>query len=264
MIKELEMSETPQYNIIALYYQRMHEFLPDMKFDRWDNYQWLGPTPSWGQLHRSGQYTAYPAEAYADFSSELAEFVGSEYDVEHGRFVSKEPMPGKTCPSQDAIDAWFEMKRATNQSIVPKLQAVENWCESQKRLHKKAAMDVRKSRESFFKEQAELAGWDKECLQHYDSYHAAIAIPRPATERSWKILQPKIIAEIMAEHEAAKKHAAEAGVAEKSLAGQEAAKKSPAEQEAAEKSRAEQEAAWDLLLEQEDQASNWLLMPSIC
>ena len=225
-----------------------------MKFDRWDNYQWLGPTPAWGQLHRSGQYTAYPAEAYADFSSELAEFVGSEYDVENGRFVSKEPMPGKTCPSQDAIDAWFEAKRVANQSVVLKLQAVENWCESQKRLHKKAATDVRKSRESFFKEQAELAGWDKECLQHYDSYHTAIAIPRPATERSWKILRPKIIAEIMAEHEAAKKHAAEVEVAEKS----------PAEQEAAEKSRAEQEAAWDVLLEQEDQASNWLLMPSIC
>ena len=258
------MSETPQYNMIALYYQRMDEFLPGMKFDRWDNYQWLGPTPSWGQLHRSGQYTGYPAEAYADFSSELAEFVGNEYDVEHGRFVSKEPMPGKTCPSQDAIDAWFETKRAANQIVVLKLQAVENWCESQKRHHKKAAMDVRKSRESFFKEQAELAGWDKECLQHYDSYHAAIAIPRPATERSWKILQPKIIAEIVAEHEAAKKHAAEAEVAEKSLAEQEAAKNSTAEREAAEKSRAEQEAAWDLLLEREDQASSWLLMPAIC
>lgn len=208
VFKELETSETPQYRLIAQYYQGMDEFLPGMKFDRWDNYQWLGsydPTPSWGQLHRSGQYTAYPAAAYANFSSELALFVGNEYDVECGRFSSNEPMPGKTCPPQDAIDAWFEEKRAANDALVPKLQAVENWHESHKRNNQKVGKDLRKDRESFYEAQAELAGLNSSVLQHFKSYQAAIAISKPASKQSWNILQPKL----MAEFEATKKLLAE-------------------------------------------------------
>ena len=188
----------PQYRSIAQYYQSMEEFLPGMKFDRWDNYQWLGhydPTPSWGQLYRSGQYVAFPASAYATFSSELADFVGNEYDMEQGRFSSSKPMHGKTCPPQDEIDAWFDTKRAINDTLVPELQAVENWCETYKRNNQKVCKDLRKSRESFYEEQAELAGMDKSALQHYESYQAAIAISKPATMQSWKILLPKILAE---------------------------------------------------------------------
>lgn len=179
-----------------------------MKFDRWDNYQWLGnydPTPSWGQLYRSGQYTGYPAAAYANFSSELAAFVGNEYDVEQGRFSSNQPLPGKTCPPQDAIDAWFEAKRATNDALVPKLQAVEDWCECHKRDNQKMAKDIRKQRESFYEEQAEMAGLTPAVLKHFKSYRAAIAISKPASMQSWKILLPKI----MAEYEVAKKTKAE-------------------------------------------------------
>lgn len=180
-----------------------------MKFDRWDNYQWLGnydPTPSWGQLYRSGQYTGYPAASYANFSSELAVFVGNEYDVEHGHFSSHEPMPGKTCPPQDAIDAWFEAKRAANDVLVPQLQAVEDWYESCKRDNQKAGKDFRKDRERFYEEQAELAGLNTTVLKNFKSYQAAIAISKPASIQSWKILLPKI----MAEYERAKKLAAEA------------------------------------------------------
>lgn len=208
VFKEFEKSATPQYNSIAQYYRRMDQFLPAMKFDRWDNYQWLGDyesSPSWGQIYRSGQYTAYPAAAYANFNSELASFVGNEYDVESGRFSSNEPLPGKTCPSQDVIDAWFEAKHAANDALVPELQAVENWCESLKRDNQKASKDLRKSRESFYEEQAELAGWNKDALQHFKSYQAAIAISKPPSTQSWKILQPKILAEC----EAAKKSLAE-------------------------------------------------------
>ena len=198
MFKELETSNTPQYRSIAQYYQNMDEFLPGMKFDRWDNYQWLGnydPTPSWGQRYRSGQYTGYPAAAYADFSSEVATLIGNEYDAEHGRFSSGKPMPGKTCAPQDTIDAWFDTKRAANDDLMPELQAVENWCESYKRENQKVSKDVRKNRESFYEEQAELAGWNKAVLQSFKSYQAAIAISKPATIQSWNILQPKITAE---------------------------------------------------------------------
>ena len=187
----------------------MDMFLPGMKFDRWDNYQWLSeynPAPSWGQHYRSGQYTGYPAAAYANFSSELARFVGNEYNVEQGRFFSNEPMPGKTYPPQDALDAWFEAKRATNDALVPKLQAVENWCECRKRENQKAGKDFRKNRETFYREQAELAGLNKDGLQHFESYRAAIAISKPASLQSWKILLPKI----MAECDAAIKNIAEA------------------------------------------------------
>lgn len=199
VFKELETSQTPQYISIARYYQRMDQFLPGMKFDRWDNYQWLGdydPTPSWGQFYRSGQYTGYPAAAYANFSSELAAFVGNEYDVEHGQFLSKAPMPGKNCPPQDAIDAWFEAKRVANDALVPELQAVENWYESLKRDKQKVAKDLRKNREIFYEEQAELAGWNKEALQNFECYQAAIAISKPVSMQSWKILLPKIMAEL--------------------------------------------------------------------
>ena len=188
----------PQYRSIAQYYQNMEDFLPGMKFDRWDNYQWLGdydPTPSWGQLYRSGQYVAFPALAYATFSSELAELVGNEYDVEQGRFSSSKPMHGKTCPPQDAVDAWFDTKRAINDALVAELQAVENWCETYKRNNQKVGKDLRKSRESFYGEQAELAGLDKSDLGCYESYQAAIAISKPATMQSWKILLPKLLAE---------------------------------------------------------------------
>lgn len=188
----------PQYNSIAQYYWRMDDFLPGMKFDRWDNYQWLGeynPTPSWGQHYRSGQYTGYSAAAYANFSSELAIFVGNEYDVEQGRFFSNELMPGKTCPSQDAIDAWFEAKRAANDALMPELQTVENWCESLKREKQRAGKDFRKNRITFYEEQAEMAGLNKDLLQHFDSYQAAIAISKPVSLQSWNILYPKIIAE---------------------------------------------------------------------
>ena len=207
MFKELETSQTPQYRSIAQYYQTMDEFLPSMKFDRWDNYQWLGnydTTPSWGQLYRSGQYSGYPAAAYANFSSELAIFVGNEYDVEHGRF-SKEPMHGKTCPPQDAIDAWFEAKRAANDALVPKLQAVENWYESYKRNNQKVAKELRENREKFYEERAKLAGLNTESLTAFESYRAAIAISKPASEQSWKILLRKI----MAQYEVAKNLTAE-------------------------------------------------------
>ena len=198
----------PQYISIARYYRRMDDFLPGMKFDRWDNYQWLGeydPAPPWGQLYRSGQYTGYPAAAYASFSSELAAFVGSEYDVEQGSFSFYGPTPGKTCPPQDAIDAWFEAKRAANEAIVPVLQAVEGWCETYKRDNQKVGRDLRKSRESFYEEQAELAGLNTEALPHFQSYQAAIAISKPPSKQSWKILLPKI----MTEYEATKKLLAE-------------------------------------------------------
>lgn len=188
----------PQYRSIAQYYQSIEDFLPGMKFDRWDNYQWLGdydPTPSWGQLYRSGQYVAFPASAYATFSSELAELVGNEYEVEQGRFSSSKPMHGKTCPPQDAVDAWFDTKRAINDALVAELQAVENWCETYKRNNQKVGKDLRKSRESFYEEQAELAGLDKSDLGCYESYQAAIAISKPATMQSWKILLPKLLAE---------------------------------------------------------------------
>ena len=198
MYKELEISESPQYRSIAEYYQSMEEFLPALKFDRWDNYQWLGdydPTPVWGQLYRSGQYSAFPAAAYATFSSELADFVGNEYDKVQGRFSSNKPMPGKTCPPQDEVDAWFDMKRAINIFHVPELQAVENWSETYKRNNHALCKDLRKNRETFYEEQAELAGFDKSDLKGYDSYKAAIAISKPATMQSWKILLPKLKAE---------------------------------------------------------------------
>ena len=182
----------------------MEEFLPGLKFDRRDNYQWLGdyyPTPPWGHVYRSGQYTAFPASSYATFSCELAAFVGNKYDVEQGRFSSNEPMPGKTCPPQDAIDAWFDMKRAANSALVPELQAVENWCESYKRNNQKVGRDFRKNRESFYKEQAELAGFDTTLLQQLDSYQAAIAISKPASLQSWNILQPKLIVDLEFERE---------------------------------------------------------------
>lgn len=199
MFRELEKSVTPEYNLIAEYYRLMDEFLLGMKFDRWDNYQWLGnydPTPSWGQLYKSGQYTGFPAAAYASFCSELADFVGNEYDVEHGRFSSREPLPGKLCPPQDAIDAWFEAKRTANNALMAELQTVENWCETYKRENQKVGKDLRRSRESFYEEHAELAGWNKAALPAYKSYRAATAISKPASEQSWKILLPKIVAEL--------------------------------------------------------------------
>ena len=176
----------------------MEEFLPGMKFDRWDNYQWLGdydPKPSWGQFYRSGQYVAFPATAYANFSTELAHLVGNEYDAEKGRFSSNKPLPGKTCPPQEEIDAWFDMKRVANDTLVPELQAVEDWCESYKRSIQKASKDLRKQRESFYEEQAERAGLSKPDLHGCDSYKAAVAISKPATMQSWKILQPKVLVE---------------------------------------------------------------------
>ena len=192
------MSETPQYCSIALEYRRMEDFLPAMKFDRWDNYQWLGnydPKPSWGNLWRSGQYAGFPASAYAAFTSELAGLVGNEYDEEKGRFASNKPLLGKSCPPQDAIDAWFESKFAANEALVLELQAVENWHETYKRKVQKTGKDIKKSRESFLAEQAELAGFDKEFLHKCDSYKAAIAISRPGTMMAWKILLPKLTAE---------------------------------------------------------------------
>lgn len=203
----------PQYRSIAQHYQSMEEFLPGMKFDRWDNYQWLGdydPTPSWGQVYRSGQYVAFPASAYATFSSELAELVGNEYDVEQGRFASSKPIYGKTCPPQDVIDAWFDSKRIINDALVPELQAVENWCETYKRNNQKVGKDLRKSRESFYGEQAELANLDKSELGRYESYQAAIAISKPATMQSWKILLPKILAEMDSEKRVAAEREADA------------------------------------------------------
>ena len=176
----------------------MDEFLPAMKFDRWDNYQWLGeydPIPSWGNLWRSGQYVSFPASAYATFTSELADLVGNEYDEENGRFSSNKPMLGKHCPLQETIDAWFDAKRVANDAVVLELQAVENWHESYKRKLQQACKDIRKDRESFFAEQAELAGFDKDLLRKFGSYKAAVAISRPATMQSWKILLPKLTAE---------------------------------------------------------------------
>ena len=192
------MSETPEYRSIALYYRNMEDFLPAMKFDRWDNYQWLGdydPKPSWGNLWRSGQYVGFPASAYATFASELAGFVGNEYDEEDGRFASNKPMLGKSCPSQDAIDTWFVAKLAANEALVLELQAVENWHETYKRKVQKIGKDIKKNRESFLAEQAESAGFDKDFLQKCDSYRAAIAISKPATMMAWKILLPKLTAE---------------------------------------------------------------------
>ena len=173
----------------------MEEFLPGLKFDRWDNYQWLGnydPTPSWGEIYRSGQYVAFPASVYANFSSELANLVGTEYDVEHRQFSSNKPLDGKTCPPQDVIDEWFDTKRAINDALVLDLQAVENWFEIYKRNNQKVCKDLRKSREIFYEQQAELAGLDKSAIKHYESYQAAIAISKPATMQSWKILLPKL------------------------------------------------------------------------
>ena len=198
MYKELEASEWPQYRSIADYYQSMEEFLPALKFDRWDNYQWLGdydPTPAWGQVYRSGQYVAFPASAYASFSSELAGVVGNEYDAEEGRFSSNRPMPGKTCPPQEDIDAWFDVQRVKNESLVSELQAVENWYETYKRNNQKLCKDLREDRDIFYKEQAELAGLDKAVVQHYDCYKAAVAISKPASMQSWNILLPKLQAE---------------------------------------------------------------------
>lgn len=193
----------------------MEEFLPGMKFDRRDNYQWLGtyhPTPSWGKIYGSGQYVAFPASAYANFSSELAVLVGNEFDVEQGKFCSQEPMPGKTCPPQDAIDAWFDAKRAANETLVPLLQKVEDWHECYKRNKQKALRDIMEGRKNFYIEQAELAGIDASGLGDWNledmpAFEAAIAIPKPATMLSWTILQPKLVAEVelMKEHEADKK-----------------------------------------------------------
>ena len=176
----------------------MEDFLPGMKFDRWDNYQWLGnydPEPSWGQQYRSGQYTAFPAAAYAKFSSELANLVGNQYDAENGRFSSHSPLPGKTCPPQEEIDAWLDTKRAANSALVTELQAVEDWYERDKRNNQRIGRDFRKQRESFYKEQAEVAGLDTAVLGDFDSYQAAIAISKPPTMQSWKILLPKLMAE---------------------------------------------------------------------
>ena len=198
MYKELEASELPQYRSIGGYYENMEEFLPALKFDRWDNYQWLGdydPTPAWGQVYRSGQYVAFPASAYASFSSELAGVVGNEYDADEGRFSFNKPMPGKTCPPQEEIDTWFDVQRVKNDNLVSELQAVENWYETYKRNNQKLCKDLREDRDIFYKEQAELAGFDKAAIQHYDCYKAAVAISKPASMQSWNILLPKLKAE---------------------------------------------------------------------
>ena len=204
MSKELEASDTPQYRSIARHYRNMESFLPGMKFDRRDNYQWLGnydPTPSWGKIYRSGQYVAFPASGYADFSSELANLVGNEYDVTQGRFSSRKPMPGTTCPPQDAINAWFDAKRAANEALMPVLQKLEDWHESYKRDEQKARRNVKESRKNFYKEQAELAGIDISGLEDWTiedmpAFEAAIAIPKPATLLSWNILRPKLKVEL--------------------------------------------------------------------
>ena len=96
-----------------------------------------------------------------------------------------------------AQDAWYEERRATRDSIMAFSQAIEHYCERNQRERLRNNSRLKADRAIFFKERALSLDppISAEALELIGAYKRSIEITRPPTERAWKALLPKVVAE---------------------------------------------------------------------
>lgn len=154
------------------YYERISECIPQIKFDAWGKYQWVGdydPLPIWAKIHQSNQRTYYGKDTVNEIIDELCKL--------------------QTSGSTDAqIDEWFEVRRLSNAAKVRRLQLIENWCETSRIEHLCASAAFKRKRAAFYDDHAGRMGLDLATLANCPSYKRFTAIAKPVTLRSWTIL----------------------------------------------------------------------------
>lgn len=101
-----------------------------------------------------------------------------------------------TSPTEEELNAWFDLKITINKVLVSQLQAVEDFCERRRIAKLDDSISSRDIRKDFFQEKAALMDRPMELkmLEKCESYQRATRISRPPVnlERSWLALQPKL------------------------------------------------------------------------
>ena len=159
------------------YVQLYRGCVPQAVFDSWRHYQWIGSPleiPSWARM----QAFTTPGYSLHDLKTLKAE-------------LDDITAAGK---SLDEIAAFFDAKREANTAHMAPLIAVENWVKETEKSRLEENKAVKAQRAEFYAERAARmqppVGRGE--LETLICFKKAVAILRPANERSWLLLLPKI------------------------------------------------------------------------
>ena len=168
--------------LLASYAPHYRHCVPQAVFDSWKHYQWVGTPqdmPSWA---RPQAFTApgYLVSALNTLKAEADAFTA--------------PAADGTVKDQTEISAFFQTKRTANDKKVETLKAVEDWEKEEEKKRNEWHKVVKAQRADFYADMA--AKMDEPIeraeLEVMDCFKRAVNINRPATERSWKLLEDKI------------------------------------------------------------------------
>ena len=177
------------------YLQHYRGCVPQAVFDSWRHYQWIGSPldiPNWARMQAftTPGYSLYDLK---ELKSELDAFTA--------------PAPDGTTKSFEQIVAFFDGKREANAAIMGPLRAVENFVKEAEKARLEDNRTVKAQRADFYAKMAAkmVPPVDRTELENLVCFKKAVAILRPANDRSWFVLKPKIREEMkMREEEAAK------------------------------------------------------------
>ena len=159
------------------YLQLYRGCVPQAVFDSWRHYQWIGSPldiPSWARM-QAFTTPGYSLHDLKTLKAELDNFAAA----------------GKAF---DEIAAFFDAKREANTAHMAPLKAVENWVKETEKSRLEENKAVKAQRAEFYAERAARmhppVGRGE--LETLTCFKKAVAILRPANERSWLLLLPKI------------------------------------------------------------------------
>ena len=160
--------------------------VPQAVFDSWRHYQWIG-SPSEIPLWARAQ--AFTTPGYSLYDLKLLKADLDEFTA---------PAPDGTTKTFEEVVAFFDAKREANTLKMVPLKDVENWVKDTERKRLGKNKDVKQQRADFYAEKAAKLHLPvcRSELESLSCFKKAVAILRPANERSWFVLKPKIVEEI--------------------------------------------------------------------
>ena len=151
--------------------------LPKAHFDSWGRYGYAGEyvdedIPTWVS-RASAYHVRYSRSSYENLLGSLDELKRKDADTQ---------------------TAWWTNEVQTMKRKLKQIQVIEGFMHGVKVSKQNRAKTLREERESFFVQRAEnlLPPLSLNALKKISKFDASLAIPKPPTERSWRLLLPKL------------------------------------------------------------------------
>lgn len=161
---------------------KIFKCIPHAVFDSFYNFETSGtyPIPPLWSRNSQAHLIGYELSAITAKITEIEKFLRVE--------------PGGIPKTHEEIEAWYNPQIDANKGMILQVQAVENWDNTCRLKKSDDARTYRHKRAGYYLEQAKsmVPPLEPEALILIQSYKRAITIPKPPSERSWQILQPKL------------------------------------------------------------------------